>query len=144
MTIKLPSGREFDPESDFVGLADDLRVGDGFDSREHAAEINGDDDDPHRQETWSKEDKIALADVMIERWLRYRQSALAGQALAKGDEMDAAAVAIAELKKINAKESGDPEHDHGAADGILAEFIEALGFQEIADEYNKIDAIWYA
>ena len=38
---------------------------------------------------------------------------------------------------------GDTEANHGNADDILCEFLKGLGYENIVDEYNKIDK-WYA
>lgn len=43
----------------------------------------------------------------------------------------------------NLQNSSDPESAHSAADGILCEILEALGYDEVVNEYNKIDK-WYA
>lgn len=41
----------------------------------------------------------------------------------------------------------DPEADHGRADDLLLEVLEALGAQEVADAYRQADkdvGFWYA
>jgi hypothetical protein len=49
--------------------------------------------------------------------------------------------AIAELKEANA--DSDTESAHGWADQVLCELLVALGYQDVVDEYDKIDK-WYA
>lgn len=83
MTVKLPSGREIDPNDGYVGLSDDLRVGDGYDSQIYDAGFEDIGIDPDREQ-WPAEDKVALAEIMIERWQRYKQSALLGRPLPPG------------------------------------------------------------
>lgn len=41
------------------------------------------------------------------------------------------------------QKEGDIERAHSAADGILCEVLEKLGYGNIVKEYNKIDK-WYA
>lgn len=48
---------------------------------------------------------------------------------------------VARLKELQG--SNDPECAHASADGILCEILEALGYDEIVNEYDKIDK-WYA
>ena len=48
---------------------------------------------------------------------------------------------VTRLKEL--QNSGDPECAHSAADGILCEILEALGYDEVINEYDKIDK-WYA
>lgn len=88
MTIRLPSGREFEPNDDYVGLTGDMRVGAGFDNDVPTAgfdEFLLDYGIYEPEDIWSKEDKIALADIMIERWRRYKASAIVG-VIITGDE----------------------------------------------------------
>ncbi len=58
--IVLPSGRKFYANCGIVGIDADGGIAEGFDG-----DI-GDDD-------WAPEDRVALADLMIERWKAYRE-----------------------------------------------------------------------
>jgi hypothetical protein len=49
--------------------------------------------------------------------------------------------AIAELK--DCQTSGDTEATHSEADEVLCKFLIALGYQDIVDEWEKVDK-WYA
>lgn len=44
---------------------------------------------------------------------------------------------------IELQQGNDPECNHSAADGILCEILEKLGYGNIVKEYDKIDK-WYA
>jgi hypothetical protein len=39
--------------------------------------------------------------------------------------------------------TGDYEHDHSRADAILVEFLRSLGFDVLADTYERVGK-WYA
>lgn len=49
--------------------------------------------------------------------------------------------AIAELKKL--QELGDTEAAHSDADEVLCKLLSALGYQDVVDEWEKVDK-WYA
>jgi len=48
---------------------------------------------------------------------------------------------INNLKKL--QDSGDTESAHSDADDILCDFLSHLGYEEVVEEYKKIDK-WYA
>ena len=48
---------------------------------------------------------------------------------------------IKQLKQL--QDSGDTEASHGEADDILCDFLIHLGYDEVVEEYKKIDK-WYA
>lgn len=50
--------------------------------------------------------------------------------------------AIAKLKECQ-KKSFDEERAHYEADGVLCELLIALGYQDVVDEWGKVDK-WYA
>ncbi len=47
--------------------------------------------------------------------------------------------ALEELQKPD----GDVEHQHGEADGLVIKFIRSLGYDDIADAWQKVPK-WYA
>ncbi len=49
--------------------------------------------------------------------------------------------AIAALK--DCQTSGDTEATHSEADDVLCKFLVALGYQDVVDEWEKVDK-WYA
>lgn len=49
--------------------------------------------------------------------------------------------AIEKLKTV--EELGDTERGHEAADAILCELLIELGYQDVVDEFNKLEK-WYA
>jgi hypothetical protein len=49
--------------------------------------------------------------------------------------------AIEKLKQ--AINGNNPETDHRIADQVLCEFLTALGFADVVEEYNKVHK-WYA
>ena len=49
--------------------------------------------------------------------------------------------AIDELKKL--QEPGDTEAAHGDADDVLCRLLSSLGYQDVVDEWEKVDK-WYA
>ena len=49
--------------------------------------------------------------------------------------------AIVQLRDI--QENNDTEMGHVAADDILCDLLESLGYTEVVEEYNNIDK-WYA
>lgn len=77
---KLPSGRILDANGDYWGISDDLSVAEGYDNqRENASfdeESLGVVEWNEIEDIWSMEDRIALADIMIKRWTRYRNKAV--------------------------------------------------------------------
>ena len=48
---------------------------------------------------------------------------------------------IKQLKQL--QDSGDTESAHSEADDILCDFLIHLGYDEVIEEYKKIDK-WYA
>lgn len=55
-------------------------------------------------------------------------------------KLELAEQTIIHLKECN---TDDQEMDHIYADGLLCEFLIALGYNDLVKEYNKI-AKWYA
>ena len=51
--------------------------------------------------------------------------------------------AIKELQRIQEIGSGDPEWAHSAADGIICTLLIDLGYQDVIDEWDKVEK-WYA
>lgn len=49
---------------------------------------------------------------------------------------------LKEMRELS-KGTGDTEAAHGRADDLLVELIKALGFDELAELYDKVDK-WYA
>jgi hypothetical protein len=49
--------------------------------------------------------------------------------------------AIAELKRLQLDR--DAEVAHGEADDVLCKLLAALGYQDVVDEWEKVDK-WYA
>ncbi len=49
--------------------------------------------------------------------------------------------AILELKEL--QKSGDIEGAHCEADGVICKLLEALGYQDVTEEWAKIDK-WYS
>jgi hypothetical protein len=49
--------------------------------------------------------------------------------------------AIAELKRLQLNR--DAEVAHGEADVVLCELLATLGYQDVVDEWEKVDK-WYA
>jgi hypothetical protein len=49
--------------------------------------------------------------------------------------------AISKLKGLQS--SGDTESAHGDADQILCDLLSALGYQDVVEQWEKIDK-WYA
>jgi hypothetical protein len=41
------------------------------------------------------------------------------------------------------KDNGDTEIAHGVADDVICELLEALGYSDVVEAYNKVDK-WYA
>jgi len=71
VNIKLPSGRVFQPDEDIIGIniSNCNDVATGYDDRIHEADA---EKHPY-YELWSKEDRVALADIMIGFWQAYRE-----------------------------------------------------------------------
>jgi hypothetical protein len=47
-----------------------------------------------------------------------------------------------ELLKLE-QQRGDTEAAHSNADGVLCDLLKALGYQDVVDEYEKVDK-WFA
>ena len=68
-TIVLSTGRLFYGNNGIVGINGEGKLSTGYDNHLSVEDWNDErgDFDP-----WTKEDKIALADLMIERWAKWR------------------------------------------------------------------------
>jgi hypothetical protein len=51
--------------------------------------------------------------------------------------------ALRRIQEIKAKMGHDPEKAHGAADDLLCEILESLGYGEVVREFDDM-ARWYA
>lgn len=70
-TIKLTSGREFNANCGIVGIDAELDVFGGYDQGIDGAGLY----DDHRLGRWPADDRVALADMMIERWAAFKAQA---------------------------------------------------------------------
>lgn len=50
---------------------------------------------------------------------------------------------LARLKELVNKKYPDEEEDHGEADGILCDMLNALGYNDLTDAWDKIGK-WYS
>lgn len=63
---------------------------------------------------------------------------------AKDDEINAVhQKSLARLEKLVNKKYPDEEEDHGEADGILCDMLNALGYKDLTDAWDKIGK-WYS
>jgi len=67
--ITLSSGHQFKANGTVVGIGEDLRVTEGWDGGIAEANADGLED----TDNWSPEECRELADMMIDRWTRYRE-----------------------------------------------------------------------
>jgi hypothetical protein len=68
-TIRLPTGRSFYANRRLVSINDELQVGEGYDGSIDGLAFETDD-----SSNWSREDRAALADLMIERWQHFKDA----------------------------------------------------------------------
>lgn len=66
--IVLKTGRRFYANRLIVGIDDKLEISEGYDGGIYTSDFC----DP--ENNWSKEDRIALADMMIDRWKRFKKT----------------------------------------------------------------------
>ena len=63
---------------------------------------------------------------------------------AKDDEINAVhQKSLARLEELVNKKYPDEEEDHGEADGILCDMLNALGYKDLTDAWDKIGK-WYS
>ena len=63
---------------------------------------------------------------------------------AKDDEINAVhQKSLARLKELVNKKYPDEEEDHSEADGILCDMLNALGYKDLTDAWDKINK-WYS
>lgn len=63
---------------------------------------------------------------------------------AKADKINAIhQKSLARLEELVNKEYPDEEEDHGEADGILCNMLDALGYKDLTDAWDKIEK-WYS
>ena len=63
---------------------------------------------------------------------------------AKDDEINAVhQKSLARLEELVNKKYPDEEEDHGEADGILCDMLNALGYKDLTDAWDKIRK-WYS
>lgn len=63
---------------------------------------------------------------------------------AKDEEINAVhQKSLARLKELVNKKYPDEEEDHGEADGILCDMLDALGYKDLTDAWDKIGK-WYS
>jgi hypothetical protein len=77
--MKLPSGTEIYANNGIIGIGPELTtVFEGYDGQIDELDPNKqnyDDDIPHTN-TLSKQDRLAIAEIMIKRWMDYRDLVL--------------------------------------------------------------------
>ncbi len=81
--VTLKSGREIDANRGLIGIDEDGEVASGYDERlSEFDQVMSDnlksliEDDPQFYKRATPAERIELADIMIERWIKYKQVAL--------------------------------------------------------------------
>ena len=70
---ELPSGKTFYANGGIIGIDEDLNVTEGYDGGiEFQPLSQWEDGDPENLKPWTSAEKIELADMMIDRWTRFK------------------------------------------------------------------------
>ena len=80
--------------------------------------------------------------LMVER--NQMAKTLCENKIAKDEEINAVhQKSLARLEELVNKKYPDEEEDHGEADGILCDMLNALGYKDLTDAWDKIGK-WYS